>query len=150
MKETTVNIDERMWDEIELTSIELHISKSELVGILLAHMFNRQRRAEMRTRRVKYQKKRKDSEWRDLFLNMEDDIYEKCQDMRRFHKLSVSFVVTIACRLYIKKIKKILKSTNITYNYCSQYISIPQFYDNIFSFTVLWGIPDHDTLARLL
>ena len=65
-----------------------------------------------------YQKRKGKKYYKAVHVGFEDKFYEKCFDIRKFHKLSLSLILSIAIENYLDDI---IKGKGVTDNYSSFY-----------------------------
>ena len=76
---------------------------------------------------------------------MSPEFYDKCQDMRRFQKLSVSYILAKAMELYLQEILN-----GECDNYFHNYIFISFIVNKCPIFIVTWDYPGNEYAKRLL
>jgi hypothetical protein len=101
--------------------------------------------------RVKYQERDKKENWYRLHIVMNEYEYEYYLDMRKFYKMSVSFILAFAVRRYLDEVlNELLEGSNNIDNYWYRnYILIKKTIDGIICWQIYWGIPHkrHPILA---
>jgi len=85
---------------------------------------------------VKYQHRRKDTAWKRVHVRIEDDIYEYMLDLRKFMKMSVSFILAFAVRKYHDEL--VLKEYTDN-NLISGYTLRHEMINGIKTFRIYWG-----------
>ncbi len=152
--ETTVNIRSEVLEKISDAASSDNISKSEIISILLV-MFSKgcSKRSKMFST-VRYQQANSHRSFHKLHVLIRHDIYEKCIDMRKLLKMSVSYILACAVERYLKEIiisSNEIKDKKITDNYYSNYIFISKWHDDgVYSYTIYWGMPDKKTIMKTL
>ena len=94
-------------------------------------------------RRVKYQERDKEKNWRRVHIVLNEYEYEYYLDMRKFYKMSVSFILAYAVMKYLNElVNELLDRNKNTDNYLySNYIFIKETVDGIICWKTYWGIP---------
>ncbi len=148
--DTTINIKKEILERIDSACNDYSISRSMLVSLLLKSMIKAQRTDKNRFSRVKYQKRDKNAQWKRPHVVLEYDLYEKCIDMRKLAKMSVSYIVSISFNLFLNEIFESLKNGEDTDKNLRQYICIGKRYGSVYSYTVFWDFPSEDILLKHL
>ena len=93
--------------------------------------------------RVKYQARADKEEWHRLHMVMNEYEYEYYLDMRKFFKMSVSYILAFAVRRYLDEVmNELIKGNIITDNYRYQnYIFIKKIIDDVICWQIYWGVP---------
>ncbi|MBP7736067.1 MAG: hypothetical protein KA369_08870 [Spirochaetes bacterium] len=136
--ETTLYIQNDIFQQITKAARIKEISRSAMISILLKKVMNETKNPDCLWKMVHYQQKRKPEEWHRFHFVMRPDDYEYFLDLRKLLKMSVSLILAYAVNKYLHK----LLSKNITDNYRYQnYIIIKNNIDTIPSWTLVWGYP---------
>jgi hypothetical protein len=147
--ETSVNLSSALVDLLKKTAAHLGISVSRLVTVLLNKVTMDDTLVVMFSR-VRYQKRDPGDTWRQLHLYLRKDAYEGGLDLRKVRKLSVSFVIALAVKQYLKDIILEYKQNKSTDNSTPPYIFISKTFDGIQYFLIIRGIPRKKHLQNLL
>jgi hypothetical protein len=93
--------------------------------------------------RVKYQERDVKENWHRLHLVLNEYEYEYYLDMRKFFKMSVSFILAYAVRRYLDEILCELHNGNKnTDNYCyKNYIFVKNVIGKVICWKIYWGVP---------
>ena len=93
--------------------------------------------------RVKYQERDERENWHRLHIVMNEYEYEYYLDMRKFFKMSVSYILAFAVRRYLDEIlSELANGIKNTDNYIyKNYIFIKKIIDGITCWQTYWGIP---------
>jgi len=95
MHTTSLNINQEIFDLLELTAYRMNIPITVLIKRLIARFSKRYTsRLEYRECSVTYQPQA--AEWHLVTITYTDEEYEQVLDMRKVWKISVSFFVTMA------------------------------------------------------
>jgi hypothetical protein len=93
--------------------------------------------------RIKYQARDEKENWHRLHITICEYEYEYYLDMRKFYKMSVSFILAYAIKRYLNAVVYALldidKNTD-NYHY-RNYILIKKTLDGIICWQIYWGIP---------
>ncbi len=143
--ETTVNISKNNRTQLENSADYLKISKNELIKRLIVRYLNQNFDNFAGSTRIKYQKRLKGEKWKPVHIWLSPEFYDKCQDLRRFHKLSISYILTKAIELYLNEI---LQGEHN--NYFHNYMFIGFIYNNCPVFIITWDYPGNNFTTELL
>ena len=139
---TTINIRSDLLKKILQKKETGNVSLNKIVSKLLRKALSWPKNKLKTFIRIKYQDKIEDDElyYHKLHISLYEELYEKCLDMRKLYKLSVSFILAKCIEFYLHK----LSTTEIenTDNYHSNYLIFTKEEDGIYSFTVLWEISE--------
>ena len=143
--ESTVNISLNKKQKIEFYSNKLNISKNELILKLLFKYLSCNLNNYKTFTRIQYQKKDQDGTWKKIHVWFSTDFYEKCLDLRKFHKLSISYILSIAIDLYLSEI-----INDQDDNYRHNYIFMSTIFNNCPIFIITWDYPGNKKALQLL
>ena len=132
--DTTINISKKNYNILFEFAKELNISLNELIILLLNQFLRSQFKEYKMFVRIKYQKRVKDIKWKTQHLWVTPEFYEKCLDLRKFHKLSLSNILAKAITLYLDKI-----SGKLTDNNANVYMLICSIIDGCSTFITIWN-----------
>jgi len=142
MHTTSLNINQEIFDLLELTAFRMNIPLTVLIKQLIARFSKRYTsRLEYRECSVAYQPQA--SEWHLVVITYTDEEYEQVLDIRKVWKISVSFFVTMAFLHYRFCSKSgdaavswlILRHSYMLENYHFERNII----NNTIMFTLIWG-----------
>ena len=149
---TTVNILTETLEKIEHAAMYTGKSKNEMIILLIMEGLKNKETSIGSRKTVKYQVTAPKEEWEKSHLSVSGAEYEYLLDVRKFLKMSVSFLLAVAVREYlmslIKKIKSIPKKrVNLSkdldnYLYLG-YASSVRVTKNGLHLGVHWGNPRH-------
>ncbi len=148
--DTTLNVKRVVLMNIDDASAECSTSRSHLISLLLKRLLKKNTTDKNRFSRVKYQKRDKKAGWKRPHVFLDYDLYEKCIDMRKVNKMSVSYLVFIAYTLYFDTVVDELRNGEETDNNLRQYIFIWKKHGDVFSYTVFWDFPPEECLLKYL
>ncbi len=143
--ETTVNISNINRELLKKKAKSMSIPINTLVIKLFIYYMDTNLGKYKTFSQIKYQKKKNNEFWKTLHISLSPDLYEKCQDLRKFHKLSISHILSLAIKLYLKRIK--MKTTD---NYRKNYIFINQNFEECPIFIIMWKVPKKNILEKQL
>jgi hypothetical protein len=143
--ETTINIRISVKQCIILAALRSGISCSDVIISAMKCMIDNIGHTARTGFRVKYQERRDESEWDSLHLVLKPEDYEYFLDMKKFMKMSVSFLITRAIKKHMKEV--IYNKTTDNYR-LTNYIVIYEKVDQIPCWRIYWGMPAH--LKRLI
>ena len=143
--DTTVNISKNNRSLFVETAKELKITKSELFIILITKYLNHYKKDIQHFKKVSYQKRNFDGDWKKMHIWISPGFYEKCIDLRKFQKLSLSYILALAIKLYLKEIKEV--DTDI---YLHQYVTFYSFYKSTLIFTIMWNYPEEKVVKKVM
>ncbi len=142
--ETTINIDKALLEKIEYASQISKISKSKIITMLIKAYISENPKIHMH-KRVRYQKRRNKSKWHCLHISINSDIYERCIDMRKLFKMSVSLIVASSIDKFLEKIEK----KNNCNEHSSFYLITAKINKTLESYNIYWKFPSEDELQSI-
>ena len=131
--DSTLNISDFNVKLLDNKADQLSISRNCLIIKLLLQYAEKQKNKLIQERRIVYQKKKEGNVWLKKHIWLEPKFYEKCLDLRKFHKCSVSLILAIAIDLYLDEID----NNTDNYEYYYKFIIINNGKYPIF--IVMWG-----------
>jgi hypothetical protein len=145
--ETTIYIHKTIFDKINHASSKTGMSRNHIITSLLKRsMLGNYKLLKLNTP-VKYQSKDPLKEWHTFHVRYTEDVYEFCQDMRKFYKMSVSRILAYSVECYLDTIIRDLTRNDglkCTDNYLfSGYIFIQEHLDRAILWKITWGIPEN-------
>ncbi len=142
--DTTINITDKNRKLIKDYAFKLKITKSQLIVKLLTMYYEDNKNNCKLFKRIKYQKISNDEKWGQMHIWLNNGFYEKCLDMRKFHKLSLSNIVSVALKLYIHLISQ--KQNNVIHD---SYLILKSNEKNSSFIITFTNYPDKTTLNML-
>lgn len=143
--DTTLNIHEKVLQEITDAALLKGISRGELIVALLNRIMKDTRHSVRTGTLVRYQKRRPRAEWRRIHARFEADEYEFFLDLRKLLKMSLSHILADAVEKYIDAI---INETEVDNNLYRNYMIIKEEIDSIPCWVLIWGYPP--SITRLL
>ena len=135
---TTINIEKRTFEKIEKAALEIGVTKSECIKMLIKMFRDKNELTDKFGIRIKYQKRDKDRNWHRFHIKLLDHEYEYLLDLRRFCKLSVANILDQAVDAFLSII---IKEKPMDKNVFGNYIIMKELVDNIVNFRLYWGFP---------
>ncbi len=143
--DTCINITDNYLELLDKSAKKMKITRNELVVKLIMAYLARQKNKYQIFTRVKYQSKQDYEKWSPIHVWLSQELYEKCQNLRVFQKLSVSFILTKSIEQYLDYILK-----GETDNYTHTYLCFFTKLNNCHFFIILWEYPGEKILTKLL
>ncbi|HPA71021.1 MAG TPA: hypothetical protein PKY31_02050 [Spirochaetota bacterium] len=140
MEETTVNIGRDEYEALSRAAEDTGATLSAMISAMLKYMALRTAKREAVWGRVKYQERREAGEWRMLHLWVGRDEYDFFMDLKKVGKMSVSFLIAEAIRLYLDEFLIKLKGDVDSYRYHNYAIS-KIYVGDVTCWVFYWGIP---------
>jgi hypothetical protein len=137
---TTLNVHVDILKKIIFAAELQCISSSQMIVILLKQAMNRVGNPDNLGKLVQYQKRSSPEMWHPFHIKWKPDEYEYFQDMKKLLKMSVSLILAIAVKKFLKKLLK----QNISDNYRHHnYILVKEVIDGFVLWKLIWGFPLH-------
>ena len=150
MEEVDVNIKTTLYmnaefvDMIEKMADMTGKTRTELIILLMKRMMKHNSWLARAHQPVRYQVTLPQACWRRLHITVCSRDYEQCLDMRKFFKMSVSFLVAYAVEHYLDELIELIMNGGKKDNYQYNYYFIIQKTDNCsVCWKVVWGMPDN-------
>jgi hypothetical protein len=142
--DTTVNIHGALEAKLARLSY-LHACSRSRIMLMVVERFLQKKRLRCKLyQRVKYQERDEECCWDIVHFYMPAVIYEKCCDVRKFYKLSVSLFIAMACDLYLDEIEnekvKTPKPRHVSDNYWDEYTCTYSEKEKSINFHISWRI----------
>ncbi len=142
--ETTIYISEENYRKLEEKKAETGISKNRIISCLLRNEVSRGKRDPVLLDTVSYQERLcDDQKFRRLHVTLDDELYERCLDMRRVFKLSVSYIIALCINQYLDDINLVEFDTD---NCTNIYIFFSERDEFFKGYIVYWDVPTTKTL----
>lgn len=137
--ETTLHVNKSILGRLDEGVIMTGRSRTSIVKLLIQRMMHNNQRMIKTYSRIKYQERDLKVNWYRINIVFNEYEYEYCQDMRKFYKMSISYILAIAVLRYLDEMLKRKKSTD-NYFY-RNYIFIKVTVDGVICWKTYWGIP---------
>ncbi len=139
---TSVYITNENYEKLEMQRELSGISINKIVSKLLKTTTERKKIKPRLYRAVKYQKKEYEcQEFRNLHIDLDEVLYERCLDMRKVFKLSVSLILAICITEYSEDLFRKETSTD---NYMQNYVLFCLGDSEFSGYIVYWSTPPPD------
>lgn len=136
--ETTINIDAHVLARMEYAAGERDCSVSGMVSQLLKRLMMDMGDYNGLGMLVRYQGRRKRTEWRVLHVRFSADEYEYFIDLRKLLKMSVSFLVAYAVEKYLNVGVQLDDADK---NRFRNYALVREEIDSVICWRLFWGHP---------
>lgn len=147
---TTLNLRYAQVNKIIQLSEKLDCSKSCIINSLFRKIFKINSFKIRFLHSVQYQERIKDIDsWKHFHISLEGDVYEKCHDMRKLFKLSVSLIISYAIDKYLEELINELFEGKAGDNYSSNYILFYTKSDYLTYITLVWGMLEEKDLSKV-
>ncbi len=143
--DTTINITDNNTVLLKNSAEKLNVSTNVLIIRLITKFLVNTDRNIKAFQRISYQKKDETECWVQKHLWFSPEFYEKCLDLRKFYKLSLSNVLAVAINLYLVE-----KLKGVTDNYTQNYTFMQSKQAGCGVFTITWGYPGNEMVKELL
>ncbi len=143
--DTTINITDNNTILLKESAAKLNISINELVIRLISQLLTDKNNKIKSFQRISYQKKNENENWNPIHIWISPEFYEKCLDLRKFFKLSLSFILAKAIKQFLNRILE-----GITDNYSHNYILLSSISDDSRFFTTVWDYPQQETIQNII
>jgi hypothetical protein len=136
---TTLHVHKTILTKLDETAIVIGISRNAIIKLLIQKIMKDNHRMIKVNTRVRYQEKDQKENWKRINIVFNEYEYEYCLDLRKFFKMSVSYILALAVLRYMDEILRKGESTN---NYCfCNYVFTRKITDNVICWQIYWGIP---------
>lgn len=141
--ETTIHVHKSTLTVLDKISETNRRSRTFMIKLLMQRMMRDNKKMIKSYSRIKYQKRDCKDNWHRIHLGMSEYEYEYYLDMRKFYKMSVSFILAYAVRKYINEIaNELLNGNKNTDNYLYRnYIFLRTTMNKTICWQIYWGIP---------
>ncbi len=148
--QTTLYIHKSILEMLNRGSVITGESRTAIIKHLMQRLMSDNRKMLQSYSRIKYQARDDKENWHRLHIIISEYEYEYYLDMRKFYKMSVSFILAYAVKRYLNEVVyALLDMNNNTDNYrYRNYILIKKILDGIICWQIYWGIPQK--LASLI
>ncbi len=148
--DTTVNLKRINTNKIEKVSNEINVTKnfliSEIVKIIISNCYFTKKEPS----RIKYQDRDKKNTWKIMHMYIDYDVYEKCLDMRKIEKMSVSFIINRGINKYLYEVKMKILNKIKTNDYKHNYVCTAKRHNNQNVISIFWDMPDIDVIKDII
>lgn len=118
-------------------------TRTSIIKLLMQRVMRDNKQMLKINSRIKYQDRDDRENWHRLHVVMNEYEYEYYLDMRKFYKMSVSYILAYAVRRYLDEIlSELVNGNKNTDNYIyKNYIFIKKIINGITCWQMYWGIP---------
>lgn len=148
---TTINIKLSQVDKIIFLAQQYNISLSCIINHLTKIAFKNLSYERCFMQKVRYQDRilNSNNKWRCQSVSFQDDVYERCLDMKKLYKLSVSRFIAEAIDKYLNQLIDELNQKICSDNYSPNYIIIHSKLDYYNHITIIWDMIGKEKLKKL-
>jgi hypothetical protein len=141
--ESTIHIHKSILEKLNRGAEMTGKTRTCIVRILMHRIMSDNQQMLKSNARIKYQARDEKENWNRLHVVLNEYEYEYYLDMRKFYKMSVSFILAYAIRRFLDEVlNELLDENNNTDNYCySNYIFLKKTIDKVICWQIYWGIP---------
>ena len=137
--DTTLHINKRILEMINEYAEKTNISMASVIKLLIQKVMHDNRSMIKTYSRVQYQERDLKENWYRIHIVLNEYEYEYYLDLRKFFKMSVSFILAYAVLRYWDEL---IKQNVKTDKYCyKNYIFIKEIIDNVILWKIYWGVP---------
>jgi hypothetical protein len=141
--ESTIYINKSVLEMLYKGSEKIGRSKTSIIKLLMQRVMRENQRLLQSYSRVKYQERDIKENWHRFHIVLNEYEYEYYLDMRKFFKMSVSFILAFAVRSYLNDIvNELINGNKNTDNYLYRnYIFVKKTINEVICWKTYWGIP---------
>ena len=141
--ESTLNVHKSIMEKLERGAEISGIPRAFIIQKLMQRLMKDNRNTIKSNSRIKYQQRDVKANWRILHIVVNEYEYEYYLDMRKFYKMSVSFLLACAVRRYLNEIINELFDKNINSDnyFYRNYTITNKMVHGIVCWQIYWWIP---------
>ena len=141
--ETTLHVHKSTLEMLNEKAEKTGRTITSIIKLLMKRIMNDNQKMLKSYSRIKYQERDVKDNWHRLHIILNEDEYEYYQDVRKFYKMSISFILAYAVRRYLNEVvNKLLDRNNFTDKYYfKDYIFVKKTIDGVICWQIYWGIP---------
>ena len=137
--ETTMHVNTAILEMLQIRAEMTGRTITSIVRLLMQRVMDDNQKMLGTSSRIRYQKRDEKENWQRLHIVLNEYEYEYYLDMRKFYKMSVSYILAYAVLRYLEEL---LEGNSSTDNYCyKNYILIRKTIDETVTWQIYWGIP---------
>ncbi len=137
--ETTLHVHKGILERLNKVAVITRKSRTSIIKFLIQRVMNGNQGLIKTNSRIKYQERDLKENWQRIHIVFNEYEYEYCLDLRKFCKLSVSYIIAYAVLRYLDEL---LVRHKMTDNYCyKNYVFIKKTIDETVIWQIYWGIP---------
>ncbi len=137
--ETTLHVHRNILDKLDNGAAISRRTRTYIIKLLVQRVMKDNHSMVKMNSRVRYQDRDIKENWKRINIVFNEYEYEYCQDLRKFFKMSVSYILAFAVLRYMDELIKSNISTDKYFH--RNYIFIRKTIDNIICWQIYWGIP---------
>ncbi len=137
--ETTLHVNKTILDKLDQSASMTGRNRTSIIKLLIQRIMKDNHKMIKMNSRVKYQERDLKDNWKRINIIFNEYEYEYCQDLRKFLKMSVSFILAFAVIRYLDEMIK--KNINTDKYFYTSYIFIKKTYDESICWQIYWNIP---------
>ncbi len=140
--DTTLHVHKSIMETLNKSAEETGRAKTIIIKLLMQRVMNNSQKMIKSFSRIQYQGRDVKEKWHRLHIALNEYEYEYYLDMRKFYKMSVSYILAYAVRRYLREIINELIDKNFrTDNYLyKNYAFMKYTIDEIICWRIYWGI----------
>jgi hypothetical protein len=145
--ETTMHVHKSILEMLEKSSETTGRARTYMIKLLMQRVMRDNQKLLKSYSIIKYQERDLKENWHRIHIILNEYEYEYFLDMRKFFKMSVSFILAYAVMRYLDEVMNELLKKNINadnYHYIN-YVFIKETVYGIVCWKIYWGIPTHLT-----
>ena len=148
--ETTLHIHKNILEMLNKSSEITGKNRTYLIKLMMQRIMNDNQKLLKSYSRIQYQGRDTKENWHRLHVVVNEYEYEYYQDMRKFFKMSISFILAYAVMRYLEDIiSELLNMNKSTDKYFFRnYIFIKETVNGAICWQLYWGIPQKIPLQR--
>lgn len=145
--ETTMHVHKSILKMLEKSSETTNRTRTYIIKRIMQRVMRDNRKLLKSYSVIKYQERDLKENWYRIHIILNEYEYEYYLDMRKFYKMSVSFILAYAVMRYLDRVvNEILNKKNNTDNYYYiNYVFIEEVVYGIICWKIYWGFPTHLT-----
>jgi hypothetical protein len=137
--DTTMHVHKNILDMLNEGAEKTGKNITSIIKLLMQRVMKDNQQMIKTNSRIKYQMRDEKEKWHRIHIVLNEYEYEYYLDLRKFFKMSVSFILAYAV---IKYLDKLLNRNINTDNYFYRnYIFMMESSDGIVQWKIYWGIP---------
>jgi hypothetical protein len=115
--ETTIHMHKNMLEMLNSGAARTGRSRTFIIKILMQRVMDDNNKMLKPCSMIKYQARDEKDNWYRIHLVLNEYEYEYCLDMRKFYKMSVSFILAFAVRRFLDEVvNELIDGSNNTDN----------------------------------
>ena len=140
--DTTLHVHKSILETLNKSAEASGRARTLIIKLLMQRVMNNSQKMIKSYSRIQYQGRDVKDNWHRLHIALNECEYEYYLDMRKFYKMSVSFILAYAVRRYLNEIINKLMDKNFNgdnYLY-KNYVFMKFTIDEIICWRIYWGI----------